>query len=791
MTWLRGDSTFLAPWLCAIAACGSGGGAVDAGGAGGDAGAAGDAGQACPSPCADTEVCRYGVCVPRPQPCASTDDCSGDAYCDTAAGECLPWGVGPGGFFDDGCTREVVAGVFFPDVQCEWLGPPAGDPYPEHVNVLSAPVVADFGTSGDPELPRPSIVFVSYNFTDGGADACKGSNPAHTGVIRVIDGRTCQPIATIAEPVPIAASSPLVVDLDADGTPEIVAVTVGGGLAAWKFDAGGTFSTLWQTTEQVAADLCVWTGPSAHDLDDDGLPEILFYGAVFGPDGTFLSSVGDLSSGLTTGYIPVAADVDADGQPELVAGSAIYGWDLATHTWVQEVALGDDAQTAVADFGTFGPDPSADDRATLDGIAEVVAIARGTATVYAVDGRILFGPLALPGTGFGGAPTIADFDGDGRAEFAAANGTAYSVFDLDCTDPPDPSTCPTMSTDGVLWSQPSQDKSSNRTGSSVFDFEGDGIAEVVYADECFTRVYDGRNGDVVYSRYRTSCTWYENPVIADTDADFGAEIVVGSNTNCRVTCPAVDPIFDGIRCFDESDCPGATTCRRDAPTDATGRCRCSVSADCGGDGFACLDPIAGPSPNGKVCRAAHPGPATAFGLRVIGDRLGRWVDTRRIWNQHAYAVTNVLDDGRVPRTSAWMRNWTVPSLNNFRQNAPGAGAGVGIMPDLTVKQATLACTAPGAGDLDIEVCNRGTEPVADGVAVAVYLPGGDLACTAATGSVLRPGNCTTVTCAATGLPTATPVSVRIAVDDDGTGAEEHTECREHNNGLLLDDVVCP
>ena len=53
-----------------------------------------------------------------------------------------PWGIGPGGTFDDECTREVVPGVFFPGVQCEWLGPPPGDPFPDHKNVLGSPMVA-------------------------------------------------------------------------------------------------------------------------------------------------------------------------------------------------------------------------------------------------------------------------------------------------------------------------------------------------------------------------------------------------------------------------------------------------------------------------------------------------------------------------------------------------------------------------------------------------------------------------------------------------------------------------
>ena len=124
----------LMQWLVGVAAvvlvaCGGGSGSnIDAGGGNGDGGGGG-----CPAPCDDDEVCRYAICVPTPQTCASNDDCAGDFYCDLPAGECLPWGVGPGGFSDNECTREVIPGVFFPDVQCEWLGPPYG-----RVNVVDA-----------------------------------------------------------------------------------------------------------------------------------------------------------------------------------------------------------------------------------------------------------------------------------------------------------------------------------------------------------------------------------------------------------------------------------------------------------------------------------------------------------------------------------------------------------------------------------------------------------------------------------------------------------------------------
>lgn len=132
--------------------------------------------------CTDGQVCRHDVCIDPPPPCDAMGECPGDRYCDQPAGECLPWGVGPGGTFDDACVREVVPGVFFPGVQCEWLGPPAGDPFPDHRNVLGSPMVATFGGGGGGgEFGSPSIAFISYNFTDGGSESCTGTNPAYFG----------------------------------------------------------------------------------------------------------------------------------------------------------------------------------------------------------------------------------------------------------------------------------------------------------------------------------------------------------------------------------------------------------------------------------------------------------------------------------------------------------------------------------------------------------------------------------------------------------------------------------
>jgi hypothetical protein len=737
-------------------------------------------------------VCRYDVCVPPPTPCDSNADCSGDQYCDVANNECLPWDVGPGGSSDPECKRDPVPGVFFPGAQCEWLGPPPGDPFPDHINVLATPMVATFYQSGG-EFAAPSIVFTSYNFTDGGAESCQGTNPAFFGVIRIIDGRTCQQQASIATPTLVASASLAIADLGGDPIPEIVGARTDGGLVAFTIQPDGTWLPMWETTSTFANNNCDWAGPSIHDLDDDGKPEVLFYGNVYdGATGATIDEslpVNVVDAG-TTGYIPVVADVDGDTDPDLITGSQIYSWDTVQRRWIAKQALPFLAgHTAVADFGTF-PASGTDDRATLDGIAEIVVVQSGVAKVFNLAGRELFtanlvGLGTNPTVGRGGPPTIADFDGDGQVEFATAGATAYHVFDLDCRGTPDPATCPSMRADGILWVQESQDRSSNTTGSSVFDFDGDGRAEVVYGDECFTRIYDGVTGKVFYSRFRSSCTWYENPLVVDTDADFNAEIVQGSNNNCNVTCPLVDPIFDGVQCLDDSDCPQSAPCARDVATDALGRCRCGVDADCGGDGFVCLDPIGGPAPAGKVCRASHPADIDVTGIRVLADSIDRWTSTRTIWNQHAYSVTNIDQSAKVPRTSDWLQNWKQPGLNNYRQNSPGEGIVPGAVPDLTVKRTKTLCGGAVIG-VSAEVCNRGTEPVAAGLPVSFYDAATDeLRCTTTTGVRLFPGICTIVNCDWNGPPG----DGIVVVDDRGNATGLTLECREDNNTATI-SVTC-
>jgi hypothetical protein len=83
----------------------------------------------------------------------------------------------------------------------------------------------------------------------------------------------------------------------------------------------------------------------------------------------------------------------------------------------------------------------------------------------------------------------------------------------------------------VRWTKTTQDLSSNATGSSVFDFQGDGSAEVVYQDECNVWVYSGTDGRTQLQIPNLTGTIHEYPLVVDADGDGNSEILVVANEN--------------------------------------------------------------------------------------------------------------------------------------------------------------------------------------------------------------------------------------------------------------------
>src|SRR5206468_3974902 len=110
------------------------------------------------------------------------------------------------------------------------------------------------------------------------------------------------------------------------------------------------------------------------------------------------------------------------------------------------------------------------------------------------------------------------------------------------------------------------------------------------------------------------------------------------------------------------------------------------------------------------CRASHP--HGVQGVRIYEDAADKWVRSRSIWSQHAYAVTHVNEDGTVPRTSQWATNWTQSGLNNFRQNVPGVVNG-NALGDLT--GAVDVTVVPNDGNASAECHSENNDGLVRGV----------------------------------------------------------------------------
>jgi hypothetical protein len=646
-----------------------------------------------PACCTADQACLGTACVPLGAACGRCTGCAAGEFCDPTLGRCLPAGAA-----DESCVFRPPPGGFDPVLLWTWTGEGSAEPARHHVIMMPVvgPLDDDDGDGAITGCDFPEVAFIAY--TPG------AENDAW---LRVLDGRTGTLDAEandlegrLANQTQIAAG-----DVDGDGRVEIVAGLAGTssfcGRWGWHADLipaafrveGSALREVWRATERTATG---GGGPAIADLEGDGSPEVLVGDLVLrGADGTLRwraangPGINPDCGPSNVASLPIAVDLDDDGDLEVLIGRTAYEPD-GTVMW-SRVDL-PEGVAAVADVDA-------------DALPEIAYVAAGTLAVLERDGSTVCGPVspAEASIGVGGAPTIADFDGapDGRPEIGVAGRSRYSVFRPDCT----------------LLATADNNDNSAVTSSTVFDLEGDGTAEIVYADEANMYVYryDGTARlAVVLSVPNSSATGLEGPVVADVNADGRAEFVVVSN--------------------------GATG-----------------------------------------------------GVRAYRDALDRWASTRPIWNQHAYHVTNVGDDGSIPAGEP--PHWTAEGGNSFRRNR------------LLGNEQWVPDLVPDGIDADGSRCperlvllgrvrNAGALTAPPGVPVTFYRgdPGGarEAVGTVRTAGPIAPGGSEAIR-----LEWAVPPEDRDAtleffyvVDDDGTGAGERSECREDNNVSPALEVSC-
>ncbi len=670
--------------------------------------------------CAGEAVCSFLQCVVPGDTCIDASECPEDSYCEytlgepgsmggdmceggyvPATGKCLPSPpeCPPGEEPEEGeeitclpACEYIPENSFTPELKYQW----------DKASVMMPPIVIQLDDDNCDDVVDerdiPEIVFMSFA---GGGYNTNGTLHA----ISIVGGEVVEKFSINPQSDRLWAGRALAAgNIDGEPGNEIVACTDTNKVRA--FTAEGT--ELW------ISDAVLCDHPSIADFDGDGQVEVLVQGAIL-----------DGKTGATKVPLPVkgpswwsektiAADVDADGLRDIATPPRIFH-SAGGHLLATELG---GSFPAIADFD-------------LDGTPEIVAIhnVHGQGPhhlhVWRYDPDLpekfeviranvdINGPLSpalcavgsAGNIGGGGPPTIADFNGDGVPDVGVAGGIGYAVFDgAKLVDPN------VVNLDTFLWIKQTQDCSSAFTGSSVFDFNGDGQFEVASAAEIYTRIYNGSTGEVLAEVCNTSGTLHEYPLVADVDNDGQADIVVASND------------YSGLNC----------------------------------------------------------GGVKTRGIRIFGDANDQWVRTRRIWNQHAYHVTNINEDGSVPAME--QSNWSVPGLNNFRQNVQPEGEL--SAPDLVVR---VFPRCVGDYGLVARVRNLGQAAVPAGVVVGFYegdpQMGGVLLGQEVTTKDLYPAEAEDVIL---DLPNPSEAITEGLVDiyviaDDGMPDHPWHECRTDNN----------
>ncbi len=647
---------------------------------------------------------------------------------------------------DDGLTDcfDADCPCFTADTACLIL-PPANNfaaklnwqSAVDEVGMATVPIVANLNPQED---SIPEIMMIA------GLPDAVAANISHKLLIFKGDGSNVASPNVLTVPQGIVANLPVhptVADLDGNGIPEVVLVTVDGKIRVFSnFNPAATPCLQpWAVSDQALSSQNARV--YAADFDGDGIGELFCGNDVFKLDlsnpaapvlARVLNGVGATGTfgGLPLEYAQssTAADLlspaDCNGDPdcrglEIAAGYHIYSIDLDPNdgdgleikiqrdlNLLDPTVPHNDGYTAVADLN-------------LDGIPEVIASgSRDNAAggVYAWNKNGLVADFSIPSfSKMHGMVCVADVFDDKTAGFAQ-NFPELIVcyqFGMICFNVQKAQASPAQ----PYWWQLATNDPSGATGATVFDFNGDGLAEIVYRDQDNLRILYGGAApfppgvDAQRNWFKTvtgSGTLDEYPVVADLNNDGEAEIAVSGYTFSLFNTQNID---------------------------------------------------------------------TRSRLRVFGSANLPWQPARAVWNQYNYFGLNVLDDLRLPKAQQkhWLEMGGIgsgkypfnthlaqpSSLNPFVTNKIPA-------PDATLRIDSSLCQTDSFA-LFVSLCNQGTKYLPAGAPISFY--DGDPTATAAPllfpplllSEDIGPGMCKTIKLT---IPATYNTNIFAVANDDGS-----------------------
>ncbi len=533
-------------------------------------------------------------------------------------------------------------------------------------------------------------------------------------------------------------------DDDGDGliteadVPDIVAL-VFDGAEGWTAEnitgtaAPATLVLLQSSTgaEQWSLPGFYWKGgPAVADVTGDGVAEIIAFDEQHHV--VAVSGAGEViwRSEATIDYTYPhvnVADLDADGHPEVLADTLVL--DGATGATELSLSVPEEMMARMPAAGDID----------LDGFQELII----GSTLYSHDGTPRWSS-DISGT-YGHWVAILDADDDLYGEIAMIGGGELAIYD----------------TDGTVLS-----RSAAGTGQPgppcVADFDGDGEAEIGWASSSQFNLYE-LDGEVIWTRAITDATGLAGCSGYDVDGDGAYEVFYADENTFF--------IFDGASGLTNYSITGhASGTIFEYP----------IIADVDNDSSAEVVMVS------NNFRQSSDGWA---GVTVLGHAEGGWAASGPTWNVHDFAVTNIEQDGTVPRLPE--PSWQV--YNAYRSRPAVDAIAVDLYAEIT-DVCYAGCEADDVVRVAVQVFNQGATRARAGLPVSLFRRDG-ASLTALgltyTEEVIDPGvgiAGVEIAVRAGWLEGADGIEARA--DDLGAGFGFLDECDEWNNGGGWVELEC-
>ena len=376
---------------------------------------------------------------------------------------------------------------------------------PEHVQVITTPVTAQLNDDNADGIidnnDIADVIVVSY----------EGIASSRPGLVRALSGVDGSELwnyengGVFSDPRNSIAAA----DLDGDGIIEIV-------LNDYTSPVVQVVNNLGQVKKEFTKSGKTIGSVVISDINNDQVPEILIGKNVFSYEAGLLYTT-DWSKAS------IAFDANNNGNQEMLTGGGLYDvngaqlWQYGEPgtMWFSSVAnLDDDLNPEIV---ISNPSNKLED------------------SVFAVlehNGNVKW-QITNPNNLGGGVQAVSTFLGTKDLGIVYAGYTAVDMYNAN---------------GDLVWTVANDDEWSGKIGVSAYDFNGDGIDEVIVQDHYKVRVLNGVNGEVLSTVANSSGTLWEYPIVVDLEGDDNAElVVVSNNTDSRYS------INNGVTVYGAAD----------------------------------------------------------------------------------------------------------------------------------------------------------------------------------------------------------------------------------------------